>query len=141
MPLMPAKDLYHGAVKEALIKDGWTITHDPFPLKWGKKDLFVDLGAEKLLTAEKEGRKIAVEVKSFLGQSDVAELRNALGQYILYHDILEERDPVRELFLAVPKSVFTEVFEEPIGAILIAKRRLRLVVFDKQKQEIVQWIP
>lgn len=104
---MPAKDLYHDAVKKALVKDGWTITHDPFPLKWGKKDLFVDLGAEKLLTAEKEGRQIAVEVKSFLGQSDVEDLRNALGQFVLYHDILEERDPEGSFssqFRRVPSS-------------------------------------
>ena len=138
---MPAKDLYHDAVKNALTKDGWTVTHDPFPLKWGKKDLFVDLGAEKLLTAEKEGRRIAVEVKSFVGQSDVEDLRNALGQFVLYHDILEERAPERELFLAVPESAFVTVFEEPIGSILIVKQRLRLIVFDKDKQEIVRWIP
>lgn len=138
---MPAKDLYHDTMKEALVKDGWDITHDPFPLKWGKKDLFIDLGAEKLLTAEKEGRKIAIEVKSFLGRSEVAELRNALGQFILYHDILEERDPDRELFLAVPEKTFIEVFEEPIGAILIEKQRIRLIVFNKEKQEIVRWIP
>ncbi len=56
---MPAKDLHHDAVKVALTKDGWTITDDPLTLRWGRKDLFVDLGAEKLLTAEKAGRKIA----------------------------------------------------------------------------------
>ncbi len=27
---MPAQDLYHNIVKNALLKDGWTITHDPF---------------------------------------------------------------------------------------------------------------
>ncbi|MFM2431796.1 MAG: fdxN element excision controlling factor protein [Cyanobacteriota bacterium] len=43
---MPAKDLFHDAVKAALVKDGWTVTHDPLTLKVGKKDLFVDLGAE-----------------------------------------------------------------------------------------------
>lgn len=58
---MPAKDRYHDAVKAALVRDGWTITHDPLTLRWGKKDMFVDLGAEKLLAAEKGERKIAVE--------------------------------------------------------------------------------
>lgn len=88
---MPAKDVYHQTVKEALRRDGWTITHDPLALKVGRKDLFVDLGAEQLLIAEKAGRKIAVEIKSFVGASNVAELEKALGQYILYHDVLEER--------------------------------------------------
>jgi len=76
--------------KSALIKDGWTITHDPLSLKWGLKDLFVDLGAQRLLAAEKGREKIAVEVKSFVGPSDLDDLEKALGQYVLYHDVLSE---------------------------------------------------
>jgi XisH protein len=82
---MPARDIYHDAVKNALIKDGWTITHDPFVLRWGTIDVYIDLGAEQLLAAERQGLKIAVEVKSFVGRSDVDDLEKALGQYILYH--------------------------------------------------------
>jgi XisH protein len=63
---MPARDRYHDHVKAALIKDGWIITHDPLRLHWGVKDMYVDLGAERLLAAEKGTRKIAVEVKSFI---------------------------------------------------------------------------
>jgi hypothetical protein len=48
---MPARDKYHDAVRNALIKDGWTITHDPLRLVWGKRDMYVDLGAKKLLGA------------------------------------------------------------------------------------------
>ncbi|MEH2052075.1 MAG: element excision factor XisH family protein [Nostoc sp.] len=75
---MPAKDIYHDCVKNALIKDGWKITDDPLSLKIGKKDIFIDLAAEKLLAAEKQGKKIAVEVKSFIGISEVEDLKNAL---------------------------------------------------------------
>lgn len=57
---MPAKDLYHDTVKNALIKDAWNITDDPYVLAIGKRDLFVDLGAEKLIYAEKGNQKIAV---------------------------------------------------------------------------------
>jgi hypothetical protein len=28
-----AKDIFHQQVKNALIKDGWKITHDPFTLR------------------------------------------------------------------------------------------------------------
>ena len=62
--------------------------NDPLKLQWGSKDLFVDLGAERLLAADKEGRKIAVEVKSFSGASEIDDLEKALGQFILYHDVL-----------------------------------------------------
>ena len=92
---MPAKDVYHQVVKKALIKTNWTITHDPYPLSWARKNLFIDLGAEQLLAAEKQNRQIAVEVKSFLKESRVVDLEQALGQYILYHDILEKQDPER----------------------------------------------
>ncbi len=138
---MPARDLYHDIAKNALIKDGWTVTHDPYMMQLGKKDLFVDLGAEKLLAAEKGQRKIAVEVKSFVGRSDVQDLRNALGQFVLYRHVLQEKEPERELFLAVRESVFVEVFQEPIGDILIRKGEVRLIVFDKAKEEILRWVP
>ncbi|MFM7713751.1 MAG: element excision factor XisH family protein, partial [Microcystis sp.] len=81
---MPAKDIFHDCVKHALIKDGWIVTDDPLSLKIGKKDLFIDLGAEKILIAEKENQKIAIEIKSFIGTSEVEDLKNALGQYVLY---------------------------------------------------------
>ena len=71
---MPARDFYHDLVKAALIVDGWNVTHDPYTLEVGNKDLFVDLGAERLIAADKHGQKIAVEVKSFLGPSEVRGL-------------------------------------------------------------------
>lgn len=127
-------------VKNALVKDGWTITHDPLKLKWGKKDLFIDLGAEQLLAAEKEETKIAVEIKSFVGRSDVADLENVLGQYVLYHDILEEVSPERVLYLAIRDAIFQDIFEEPIGKLLLNKKRVKLIVFDPDKEEILRWI-
>jgi hypothetical protein len=128
-------------VKAALIADGWTITHDPLQLKIGKKDLFVDLGAEQLLAADKEGRKIAIEVKSFFGDSDVEDLEKALGQFTLYHDILGRSEPDRQLYLAIREEVFQDLFTEPIGQLLLELGRLRLIVFDPKRGAIVQWIP
>jgi len=137
---MPARDFYHDHVKQALINDGWTITHDPLILVIGKKDLFVDLGAQKLFAAEKAGQKIAVEIKSFSSRSDVADLEFALGQYTLYLDIMAQTEPDRTLFLAISQSVFKALFEEPIGLILLKNQRLRLIVFDNEQEQILQWI-
>ena len=50
---MPAKDIFHNIVVTALQKDGWIITDDPLRLKWGLRELFVDLGAKKLIAAQK----------------------------------------------------------------------------------------
>ncbi|MGH8066842.1 MAG: XisH family protein [Candidatus Entotheonellia bacterium] len=138
---MPARDIYHDTVKNALIKDGWTITHDPFVLRWGTIDVCIDLGAEQLLAAERQGLKIAVEVKSFVGRSDVDDLEKALGQYILYHDVLSQREPERVLYLAVHEEVFLGIFEEAIGKLLLENQRVKLIVFDRRGEDILRWIP
>lgn len=130
-----------GCVKAALVHDGWTITHDPLTLRWGRKDLFVDLGAEKLLAAEKGNRKIAVEIQSFIGKSEIEDLKNAVGQFVLYRNIMEVEQPNRELYLAVREATFTEIFEEPIGRVLIDKKLVQLIVYDDAQEEIVRWIP
>jgi hypothetical protein len=138
---MSAKDIYHDTVKTALVKDGWNITHDPLALKWGSKDLFIDIGAERLLAAEKAGEKIAVEVKSFVSPSEVDDLKNAVGQYVLYHDVLSRVEPDRILYLAIREVVFVQVFEEPIGKILLENDRIRLIIFNPETEEVVKWIP
>ncbi len=138
---MPVKDIYHNHVKNALIKDKWTITHDPLTLKWGKKDMYADIGAEKILAAEKKGRKIAVEIKSFVGASIIKDLRDALGQYVLYHDILKRKEPDRILYLAIRQAVFIDLFEEPLGELLLENQRVRLIVFNQKTEEIIKWIP
>jgi len=137
---MPARDIYHDAIRNALIKDGWTITDDPLRLVYGRQDVFVDLGAEKLIAAEKGARKIAVEIKSFRGHSEVADLEKALGQYILYEDVLDENEPERELFLAVIKETFEVVFADSFGKLMLEKKRLKLLVVEYKKEEILQWI-
>lgn len=138
---MPAKDIYHDSVKKALIKDGWTITHDPLKLKLGRKEMYIDLGAERLLAAEKGGRQIAVEVKSFVGASQLHDLEEALGQYVLYHDVLTELESQRELYLAVPQKIWLDIFEEPLGQLLLKNNRAQLIVFDPHEEVIVRWIP
>jgi len=138
---MPARDRYHNQVKSALLKEGWTITHDPLRLHWGLKDMYVDLGAEQLLAAEKDTRKIAVEVKSFVGLSEMDDLEKAIGQYVVYHDVLLQVEPERDLYLAVNEETFVNLFEEPIGKLLLDNRRVRLLVFDPQTEVIRQWIP
>jgi hypothetical protein len=137
---MPAKDIYHDTVKNALIKDGWTITHDPLSLKIGKKDIFIDMAAEKLLVAEKLSKKIAVEVKSFVGTSEIEDLKNALGQYILYDKILKHQLSERLLYLAIRKTIFDRLFAEEIGQILLSDNTLKMIIFEPELEVIIQWI-
>lgn len=137
---MPAKDIFHDRVKYALLNDGWYISHDPYSLKVGKKDLFIDLGAEKLLTAERGVEKIAVEIKSFVGASEIKDLEIALGQYILYQNILARLEPERLLYLDIRETSFAKVFEQEVGKILLENKVLKLLVFNPETEVITQWI-
>ncbi|HMV51846.1 MAG TPA: element excision factor XisH family protein [Blastocatellia bacterium] len=137
---MPALDLYHTQVKNALVKDGWTITNDPLTLQVGERKLHIDLGAERVIAAKKANRKIAVEIKSFLGKSDVENLERALGQYLLYLRHLAYLEPDRKLYLAVPSKAFKDLFEEPIGKILLESKDVSVLVFSESGEGILQWI-
>ena len=137
---MPAKDIFHDCVKHALIKDGWIVTDDPLSLKIGKKDLFIDLGAEKILIAEKENQKIAIEIKSFVGTSEVEDLKNALGQYVLYEKIIKRQLLDRTLYLAIREATYNNLFRQEIGQILLEEKTLKLIIFNPEKEVITQWI-
>jgi hypothetical protein len=135
-----AKNIYHDAVVHALTADGWTITHDPLTLSYGGKDLFVDLGAERLaIAAEKSGRRVAVEIQSFLSPSPVRDLQEAVGQFEVYRAILAETEPERLLYLAVPRRIHEGLLTEAFGQLIVTRLRLRLLVFDEQQQKVVRW--
>lgn len=137
---MPAKDRYHQSVKNALMKDGWTITDDPLHLRWGKKDMYVDLGAEQLFSAEKDGQRIAIEIKTFGSASEMLDLEQAIGQYCLYLSVINRIDPNRKLYLAIRDQTFSDIFEEPIGQIVLEDYKLSMIIFNIEKEIILKWI-
>ena len=137
---MPAKDFFHEHVKRALVKDGWTITDDPLSLKWLGTVLFIDLGAERLIAAEKGAQKIAVEIKSFIGDSKVEDLKDAVGQFILYRSALRTSAPQRQLFLAIRDDVHINTFAQPEGELLRQEENIHLLIFNAQTEGIIEWI-
>ncbi|AFZ48740.1 XisH protein [Cyanobacterium stanieri PCC 7202] len=138
---MAAKDKFHDIVKIALIKDNWKITHDPLLLKFGQYDqVQVDLGAEKMLGAEKEDKKIAVEIKSFLNDSAISDFHGALGQFLNYHFVLEHIEPERILFLAVPVYAYDSFFKRDLPQAIVNRYNLKLIVYDPIEGFIRQWI-
>jgi XisH protein len=138
---VPAKNIYHDAVVHALIADGWTITDDPLTISYGGRDLFVDLGAERLaIGAEKGEQRIAVEIQSFLNPSPVRDLQEAVGQVEVYRIVLAQSEPDRLLYLAVPRHVFETVLAERFGQLIVSQLRLRLLVFDDQQERVIEWI-
>jgi hypothetical protein len=139
---MPAKDLYHASFVRALEKDGWAITHDPLTIAVEGTNLLIDIGAERIVTAEREGKRIAVEVKSFVSLSAVQDLKEAAGQFLLYELALRqsEAEADRVLYLAVRTTVYDTVFQAGVGKLLVQNTAVRLIVFDVDTEEIRLWI-
>jgi hypothetical protein len=138
---MPAKDIYHEVVKQALVEAGWIITHDPLRLAVGTRNIYIDLGAETLIAAEQSNIQIAVEIKSFRGQSPIKDLHEAIGQFVVYKNILVRTMPQRKLYLAVSTMTYIGILSEEIGQIMLADPTFRWLVFDEQQGSIQQWLP
>jgi hypothetical protein len=137
---MPAKDIYHDAVKNALIKDGWLIIADPYIIKYEDAELYADLAAEKPIAAERQGQKIVVEIKSFIGKSPMYDFHNALGQYIVYRNLIQVTEPEYNLYLAIDDTVYLNFFQRPSVQLITNQNNLRLIIVDTQQEQIVQWI-
>ena len=137
---MSAEDRIHGAVRNALIKDGWTITADPFTIKCEGLKVFADLAAERNSPARQEERCIVIEIKSFLGPSPIHDLELALGQYVLYRNFLRLTAPQYELHLAVGQAIYDDLFIQGPIRFIIRQERIHLIVINVQEEVIVSWI-
>lgn len=138
---MSARDKFHYAVKQGLEKEGWTITHDPLRIEFGEEDkISIDLGAEQLLGAEKSEQKIAVEIKSFLSDSAIFDFHLALGQFLNYRLVLEETEPERLLYLAVPIEAYESFFYRDLPKASIKKYQIKLIIYDSVNEAIIKWI-
>jgi len=136
---MSAKDRYHDAVKSALLKENWIIT-DPLRLKFSDQDeVRIDLGAERLLAAERGREKIAVEIKSFLSESALFDYHAALGQFLNYRLVLQSLEPDRILYLAVPLRAYEVFFQRPLAKASVRTYEVRLLVYNPIEEEIVLW--
>lgn len=136
---MAAKDLFHEAVKQALLKEQWVITSDPLTIKIEGVKFEIDLAAEKVFAAQKAGRKIAVEVKSFLNNSAITDFHAALGQFLNYRLALQMTESDRTLYLAVPLETFESFFQERFVQEAVKLYQLKLIVYDPQKEVVIEW--
>ena len=138
---MPRHDLFHDNVRNALIKEGWTITHDPLTIPFGGDNVYIDLGAEQPLGAERNGQKIAVEIKSFRNPSAISDLQSALGQYRLYRFALLRYEAERLCVLAIPSVAYENLFQYTDLRDLMEAEQVNLMVFHPEREEVTLWIP
>ncbi len=134
-----AKDTFHESVKRALQKEQWVITADPLRFQFGNVNFQVDLGAEKLVAAERGGEQIAVEIKSFLNPSVITDFYAALGQFLSYRLALASIEPNRKLYLAVPFDVYETFFQYEFTQTAVQQYQVLLIVYHPRNEVIVQW--
>lgn len=138
---MPRKDNYHDAVRTALERDGWTITDDPLSVQTPGTEFQIDLAAERLvISAEKDGEKIAVEVKSLVGHTFFYDYYQALGQFLVYKIALELVYPEKVLFLAIPQEAYEELKESFAFRESWSRFVVNLLIFNHKQKKISQWI-
>lgn len=134
-----AKDVFHDVVRKGLEKENWVITDDPLEIEVGGVEMYIDLGAEKLLAAQRSGEKIAVEIKSFIAPSNISAFHTAVGQFFNYRVALEFQDPERILYLAVPLGVYRDFFQKQFIQLIIQRSQLKIIVYDPASEVIVEW--
>ena len=134
-----AKDIFHDIVIKGLEKEGWTITADPLEIEIGGVEMYIDLGAEQLLSAERSGEKIAVEIKSFVAPSNISAFHTAVGQFFNYRVALEIQEPERVLYLAVPLGTYRDFFQKQFIQLVIQRSQLKIIAYDPENEVIVEW--
>lgn len=136
---MAARDVFHDAVRKGLEKEGWIVTDEPLRIRAGRVDMQIDLGAERVIAAEREEEKIAVEIKSFISTSNISEFHTAVGQFLNYRVALEEQQPNRILYLAIPLGAYQTFFTLPFVQTIVERFQIKLIVYDPADEVIVEW--
>ncbi len=135
-----ARDIFHDNVKEALVKEGWKITADPLTFKIGTVQIQIDLGAERLIAAERGTERIAIEIKTFGGASFITLLYEAVGKYIIYRNVLSLLQSDRTLYLAIPENIYNRYFSQQVIQKTIQEERFKLVIYNQSLETITQWV-
>ena len=137
---MSAKDRIHDAVKNALIKDGWDIIADPYPIQYKEIRLLADLAGEKGIAATKEEQKVVIEVKSFVGRSPMREFQTALGQYLIYRTFIEQMHADYQIYLAVNQDIYDQFFQQIAIQLILKTYQVLLLIIDLSTEEVRRWI-
>jgi hypothetical protein len=135
-----ARDKFHDLFRKALENEGWNVTHDPLRLKTGRIPVLIDLGAERILAAEKGEEKVAIEIKTFGNPSFITAFYEAVGKYIVYKEAIQILEPNRLLYLALPDDVYEGFAEDLLIDSVFQRHQFRIVTYDSEHQIIVKWI-
>jgi len=114
-------------------------TDDPLFIEFGGIDLFVDIGAEKIVAAHKNGKKNCCRNQEFIGLSLISEFHKALGQYINYREALKIEEPTRKLYLAIPSDIYNNFFSLELIKLVSKNNKLSLIIYNVEQEVIIKW--
>lgn len=138
---MPAIDLCEPQVINALQKDGWIVTHQPFAIRIDRKRggyIYADL---RLQNANQSESIIVVEVKCFDStRTHLEDFYQAIGQCTVYTNALALNNIDTPVFLSIPDTIYQTFFQQTLIQSVIKTMQIQMVVIDLQKEEIVQWV-
>jgi hypothetical protein len=72
----------------------------------------VDLAGERTVIAERGSERVAIEIKSFPSRSLVADLHEAVGQYVVYRTLLRPTYPDHVLYLALTRETHDKLMRK-----------------------------
>jgi|LakMenEpi03Aug12_release.lakeMendotaPanAssembly.Ray.scaffolds.fasta_scaffold557449_2 hypothetical protein len=134
-----ARDLIHVPVREAIEKAGWHVTNDQYTVQFAEFTMYADLAAERIIAASRGNDKIAIEIKSFVKRSAVQDVRDALGQYVMYRAYLTKIEPNRKLYLATSTRAYRAIFGLQAVQFLVQQFAIATIVVDLERKEVVAW--
>ena len=135
-----ARDKIHYAVKRALEKDGWTITADPFYMRYRGLRVDIDLEASKFIELEQADRRILVEIKTFTRTSLPHDFYNAHGKYDFYKFVTEQKNMEQDVFLALSTVTYSRFAVQPAFLEYLDVRKIKVIVIDLNTETVKQWI-
>ncbi|HLA44256.1 MAG TPA: element excision factor XisH family protein [Aggregatilineales bacterium] len=135
---MPAVDNCEPQVVRAMEKDGWQVVRRHYLIRLGKGRgaVYADLRLQK-----DEAQILIVEVKSFERRgSQMDDLYQAIGQYMVYQKALALAGQREPLYLALPETAFRRLRVHDAIQATIQDAKIKLILVDISREEVVEWV-
>jgi len=136
---MPALDSCHPQIVRALEKAGWLVRPKPVELSSPVNLLYADIEAFRT-TEDDEQEIIILEAKCFLNpNTSMHDLYVAVGQYLVYQDLMRRSNIHNPLYLAIPTEVYYRIFE-PIAGPIASRNEMKIVLVNLEDEVIERWL-
>ena len=126
-------------IANALAKDGWTISHEPFlppPLVHGDIENSV---VERAILACRGGEKIALIPLEIDDSSDLDSVYEAIGGHALLRSLMTRSESDRLVYIAVSKEGASVILCRPSIMKALGDLQMPFVICDREKRRILRW--